>query len=261
MIKLSQNMRFSYNISRGSMSSRKKLADELNVKIFERMVQLYDRKNTCGLGAVKSRYNSTLPERKDIEINPIRIKKDDDLSGSTSISENGRNILSGYSIELPANKKKKLSISDLSQLMHESTHVLDYLLNPKYAANYFHMCEKNIFNKKYFNLYEKYFYNTEDMMNGKKKEMLILAEEETRKGLRGVPKEEKIIFLNYIKYCMEMEYHAYSQDIKYTKLLQKLGKPIVKEDLEDFNKFLAFPEKITLVNQLIMEELRSAGEK
>ena len=257
MIKLSSNMKFSHYISRGSISSRIKTADELNSKVFQRIIQLYDKKNSCGIGAIKSGYNSVLPERKNIQILPLAQRDYDEFSGSVDIEEGRKNFLSGYTIKLPANKKKKLCIMDLSQLMHESTHILDYLLNPKYIANYRQMCERDIYNKSYFDLYDKYFYNTEDMIKGNKKEMLTLAEEETRKGLRRASHDDKIIFLNYIKYCMEMEYHAYNQDVKYAKLLQKLGKPVDKVDLENYNDFMAFPEKINIVNKLIKEELET----
>ena len=255
MIKLSPNMKFSHAFSRGSVSSRIKTADELNLKVFQRMLQLYDKKNSCGFGAIKSGYNSVLPERKNIQILPLAQRDYDEYSGSVSIEEGRKDFLSGYTIKLPAGKKKKLCILDLSQLMHESTHILDYLLNPKYIANYKQMCERDIYSKKYFDLYEKYFYNTDDMMKNNKKKMLLLAEEETRKGLRRASHNDKLIFLNYMKYCMEMEYHAYNQDVKYAKILQKLGKPVDKVDLENFNDFMAFPEKIEIVNKLIKEEL------
>ena len=257
MIKLSPNMRFSQNISRGSVSARIKKADELNGKIFQKMLLLYDKKNSYGLNAVQNNYNSALPERKYIEMFPIKVKEIDNLSASTTIQERREQFLSGYSIELPAEKNKKLNILDLSQLMHESTHVLDYLLNPKYIANYKKMCERNIYNKKYFDLYEKYFYNPDDMKKNETKLMLLVAEDETRKGLRRVPKQDKLIFLNYIKYSMEMEYHAYNQDVKYAKILQKIGKPINQTDLQNFNNFMAFPEKIKLINKLIKEELEN----
>ena len=255
MIKLSPNTRFSNNIAKGSVSSRIRISEELNTKVFQRMLQLYDKKNACGIGAIQSSYNSLLPERKNIQIAPLRLKDYDEYGGGVRIEEGRRNLLSGYTIEMQTNKKKKLNILELSSFMHESTHILDYLLNPKYIANYRQMCEKNIYDKKYFDIYTKYFYNTEDMMKNSKRKMLELAEEETRAGLKSVPHSEKIVFLNFIKYSMEMEYHAYNQDVLYAKMLQKLGKPIDKESLEDYNKYMAFPEKIEIINKLIKEEL------
>ena len=254
MIKLSHNMSFSYKISRGSMSSRIKTADELNTKVFNKMLQLYDRKSSFGINAIKSGYNSVLPEKKNIQILPL-MSENSKFVGRTDIEEYKPNLLSGYTIQLPADKKKKFNIQYLSYLMHESTHILDYLLNPKYLANYKQMCERDIYAKNYFNLYEKYYYNTDEMKNNSKNKMLALAEEETRKSLRRVPHKDKLIFLNYIKYSMEMEFHAYNQDANYAKMLQKLGKKVDDSDLKNFNDFMAFPEKIEIVNKLIKEEL------
>lgn len=254
MIKLSPNIRFSSNIARGPMSARTRLSEELNDKVFRRMLQLYEKKSTCGIGTIKSSYNSILPERKDINILPLPLKDYDESGGGTRIEE-VKNVLSGYSIEVPTNKKKKLNILELSSFMHESTHILDSLLNPKYIANHRQMCEKNIYDKDYFYIFNKYFYNTEDMRKNSKKKMLALAEEKTREELKKVPHSEKIVFLNFIKYGMEMEYHAYKQDLFYARLLKKLGKPTDKESLEDYNTYMAFPEKIEIVNRLIKEEI------
>lgn len=261
IIKLSPNIKFSNNIARGTIKQRKKLTEELNTKVFQRMLQLYGNKDSYGIDAIKNNYNSLLPEHKKIQITALPKKDGIDYSGSVVVDENRENVLSGYSIEIPANKKKKLSILELSNFMHESTHILDYLLNPKYIANYKLMCEKNIYEKKYFDIYEKYFYNTEDMQNNSKNKMLKLAEEKTREALRRVSYSEKIIFLNYIKYSLEMEYHAFKQDVFYAKILKKLGKPIDKECLEDHNEFMAFPEKIELINKLIKEELDTLRSK
>lgn len=254
MIKLSPNIRFSSCVAYGPISARYKTSEELNKKVFQRMLQLYENKNFCGIGVIKNSYNAILPERKNVRILSLSLRDYDKYGAGTKVEESG-NCLTGYSIEVPTDKKKKLDIIDLSSFMHESTHVLDYLLNPKYIANYRQMCEKKIYEKKYFSVYEKYFDNTEDMKKNNKKEMLCEAEEKTRKILRKVPHEEKIIFLNFIKYSMEMEYHAYCQDILYAKMLKMLGKPIEEKSLNDFNKYMAFPEKIKIINQLIKEEI------
>ena len=261
MIKISPNTRFSINVARGSIASRRKLSEELNTKVFQKMLQLYGNKKSYGIDAIKNNYISLLPERKKIEITSLPLKDYDDFNGGVVVDESRENCLSGYSIELPVDKKKKLNITELSSFMHESTHVLDYLLNPKYIANYGQMCEKNIYDKKYFDIYEKYFYNPEDMKKNPKKDMLILAEEKTREALKKVPHNETMIFLNFMKYSMEMEHHAYNQDLLYAKILQKIGKPVDKESLEDYNERMAFPEKIKIINGLIREELEKSRIK
>ena len=257
MIKLSPNTRFSPYIAKGNMSARAKTTDDINKKVFHRMLQLYENKTSCGIGVIKNSYNMVLPERKNVRILQLPLRDYGEYGAGTRVEDN-RGCITGYSIELPTNKKKKFNILELSSFMHESTHVLDYLLNPKYIANYKLMCEKHIYDKKYFSLYEKYFDNPEFMAQNDRNKMLELAELETRRGLKKISSDEKIIFLKFIKYSMEMEQHAYSQDVMYAKILQKLGKPIDKESLEDYTKYMAFSEKIDIVNKLIKEEIYKA---
>jgi len=253
MFRLSPNTRFSYNLTRGSISSRTALCEELNGRVFRRMLQLFDKKNSCGIGVIKNSYNGILPENKYVEIAPLPVRDCNEYSGGVSFQDD-KNTLKGYLIEVPVNKKKKLNILELSSFMHESTHVLDYLLNPKYVANIKNMYEKGIFDKEYYKVYEKYFYNENLSKTGSKKEVLRRAEEELRKALKDVPYDEKIIFLKYMKYNMEMEYHAYNQDIKYAKLLQDLNRPVDEESLEDINRVMYFPEKIKIINKVLQEE-------
>ena len=250
------NTKFSYNLSRGAIPEKLKYCDEYNQRIFKRILQLYDSKTSCGIGVIKNSYNKFLPENKNIEISPLQARDYDEYGGGTRVEEIS-NCLIGYSIEMPVNTKRKLNILELPAFMHESTHVLDYLFNPKYIMNYRKMCEKNIFENDYFKIYEKWFYNTEEMLINNKKDMLRKAEEETRTALQEVPHEEKMIFLNYIKYSMQMEKHAYEQGVKFAESLLKLKKPVDKESLDDYGKRLCFKEKIDIINRLIKEELES----
>ena len=254
MIKLSPNTRFSSHIAQGSLSARYKTTENLNRKVFQRMLKLYEKKDLCSISVIKNNYNDILPEKKNIQITQLPLKDYNNCGAGTDVEES-KGCITGYSIELPTDKKKKFNISDLSSFMHESTHILDYLLNPKYIANYRQMCIRKIYDKKYFTLYETYFENPRSMFNSDKKQILASAEIETRRKLKKIRSEEKLIFLNFIKYSLEMEYHAYSQDITYAKLLQKLGKPIEKESLFDYNQYMAYPEKIEIINKLIKEEI------
>ena len=95
------------------------------------------------------------------------------------------------------------------------------------------------------------------MLKHYKKEKLKKTEEETRKALQDVPFDEKIVFLNCIKYCMQMESHAYTQGVKFAEELYKLKKPVDKESFDDFSKIICFKEKIEIVDKLIREELEN----
>jgi len=260
MIKLSPNTMFSYSVSKGPKEVRERLAERINEKVFKDVLDLYEKKGACGLGAIKQRYNLALPERKNVNIVPLPIKDYDEYGGGMQIEDTGNRLL-GYSIQIPVSKKKKMNILDLPEFMHESTHVLDYLLNPRYISNTKKMYDLNIFDKDYFNIYEKLFDNPEAMFSNSAKKMLTLADEETRKAIKDLPFKEKITFLKYIKYNMQMENHAYNQDLKFAKLMKKLGKPTEQESLQDYASIMHFQQKIGIVNNILQEELAKARIK
>ena len=253
MITLSANTRFSYRIAKGTSSARVQFSEDLNRRVFQRIMQLYENKNNCGIGTIKNSYNALLPEQKQIMIKPLSVKEYDELGGGFSV-EDEKDCLTGYSIEIPTNKKKKLNVLDISSFMHESTHVLDFLFNPKYIANIKKMYEMNIYEKEYYKIFQEYFYTT-DLPRKSKKVTILEAESELRKALEKVPFDEKIVFLKYINNSLNMEYHAYNQDLKYAQILKKFGKNIEKESLADYGKLMFFPEKINMIKQIIREEL------
>ena len=255
MIKLSQNTRLSYPLIQGSFNKRADLVDKTNRKIFCNLFELYRNDRRCDLRKIKSHYNATLPEDKDICFYPMKKKDYDDLGGCFCIDEDS-DIINGYYIEMPVAKGKYLNILDLSSLMHESTHVLDYLMNPKYVANYRRMQEKNIFDKKYYKIYDELYDNTDAIIKYKKKELLEKIKVETEKRLKNVPSDEKIIFLTWLKYNLQMEYHAYSQDIKFARILKRLGKPVDEESLDDYNLIMLYPEKYAIVSNMLEEEIK-----
>ena len=109
MIKILPNTKFSYDLTRGTIADRIKRSDEFNKHIFDRILQLYDKKTLCGIGVIKSNYNKFLPENKNIQISPIQARDYDEYAGSTRVDEM-YGCLTGYSIEIPVNVKKKLNI-------------------------------------------------------------------------------------------------------------------------------------------------------
>ncbi len=260
MIKLSPNTMFSYSVSKGTAEARAKLAERINDKVFKNVLDLYGKKGSCGLGSIKQRYNLALPERKNVNIVPLPVKDYEDFGGGMQIEDMGDRIL-GYSIQIPVSKKRKMNILDLPEFMHESTHVLDYLLNPRYISNTKRMYDLNIFDKEYFSIYEKLFDNPDAMFSNSAKKMLFLADEKTREAIKDLPFKEKITFLKYIKYNMQMEDHAYNQDLKFAKLMKKLGRPTDSESLQDYASVMHFRKKIGIVNNIIQEELAKARVK
>lgn len=106
----------------------------------------------------------------------------------------------------------------------------------------------------------KTFYNPENMKKSQKR-YACTCRRKNKRSVKKVSHNETMIFLNYMKYSMEMEHHAYNQDLLYVKILQKIGKPVDKENLEDYNERMAFPEKIKIINGFIREEFEKSRSK
>lgn len=246
--------KFSSAYTKGSLAQRFALTDKINQKIFGNTVKLYpDKKRNYPAEVIEECYNFCTPEDKNVLIKPLKISKDDDYAGGTNIMRK-MDMYVGYFMELPVTKNEKINIRTLPTLMHESTHVLDFLLNPKFLKN-----DLDFFNKplseKCFDFYEKIFYKLSDkpLLPA---QILETAQKEIEEFLETLPVDMKIKFLNFMRYSMRMEEHAYRQDIHYAKILKKLGKPVDSEELTDYNKVLLFPQKIKIVENLLAKTLK-----
>ncbi len=222
---------------------------------------MYDDASRVDIKRIKHAYNSSLPENKDVQIIPIVRDEYCSFDGLTSI-ENKKGDYYRYGIEISANKKKKrMHVSDIPFLMHESTHVLDYLLNPKTIISVKKMEEKDIFQKDYYDLFTNCFYPKEGIPASQKDEKLAEIDAKMREMLSEVPFDEKITFLNYIKHNLEMEHHAYEQENKFANILLKRDQLVWEECLDNWNKYLYFPEKIEIINKYLAEEIAKERAK
>ena len=108
-------------------------------------------------------------------------------------------------------------------------------------------------NDKCWKIYQEYFYNS----SGKTlDEILNNARSNTKNVLKEMNPNDRLIFLNFIKYSLQMEQRAYKQDSIYANALKKIGKPFDKEDLPDFSKIMHAKEKIELVEKMLADEIK-----
>ena len=251
--------KFSSAYAKGSLAQRFAAADKINNKIFGNTVKLYQgKRNNYPADIIEDCYNFCTPENKNVAIVPLKDYGDDDLAGGTRVVEK-MGMYVGYAMELPVTKNDKISIRTLPTLMHESTHVLDFLLNPKFLRS-----ERAFFDNplshKFVKFYEKYFYN-EGAENVKPEDILKTAEHATSKFINLLPFSTKIVFLKFIRFSMQMEEHAYKQDYHYAKILKKLGKKVNQEELSDFGKELMLSEKIKIVENLLAQSIKEEREE
>ena len=269
--------KFSSVYCKGSVLQREKFAERINNKIFNNTLNLYKGKSrNVHAELIEDCYNFCLPEDKNILLAPLDVKSMDDYYGGIEILEK-LGMYVGYMIDLPVSKSLKFNIKNLPALMHESTHILDYLLNPKYLVNDRDLNNiapdiKNLLNvndsvntkykkiKKILDMYNNVFYKIEDS-DADKSQILKNAEEKLCKGVEGLDSKTKIVLLKYMRNSMIMEKHAYKQDVLYAGILKKLGKRVDSEDLKDYNKIIMFPEKIKIVEKILIQTIKSEREK
>ena len=228
------------------------LADKINNKIFGNIVKLYpNKKNTYSAEVIEECYNFCLPEQKTVVLQPMTIYNSEDYCGGVDFLSK-MNMYVGFAIELPVTKSDKLHVKTIPTLMHESTHVLDFFLNPKFLRNDVKFNELNK-NEECWEIYQKYFYNS----SGKTlDEILKNAKSSTKEALKKLNPQDRLIFLNFIRYSLQMEERAYKQDSVYAKVLKKIGKPFDKEDLPDYSKIMHTKEKIELADKMLAEEIK-----
>ena len=249
--------KFSSAYTKGSLAQRFALADKINEMIFGNTVKLYrGKRRNYPAEIIEECYNFCIPENKNIMLEHLKDPDADKFTGGTEIIEK-MGMYAGYVIKLPINGNGNINIKSLPTFMHESTHVLDFMLNPKFLKNDLDLTNSSL-RTECVDFYDKFFYqyidNTPELT-------LETAYNETVKFLKKIPDYMKITFLNYMRYNMQMEKHAYSQDTHYARILKKLGKPVGKGELEDYNKTVLYPEKMKIVEKLLAQTIKEEREK
>lgn len=116
------------------------------------------------------------------------------------------------------------------------------------------MANIGLYTKKYDRLYDEVIYNRE-FPEGRKDKKYILKRmsHKIKNFLRGFGIEDKVDYLQDIRYALISEKYAYSTQRKYAKIMNKKHFLINKKDLENENKIFMFDEKIKLLKNLTFE--------
>ena len=102
MLKVSPNVKFSYNLVKGSVAQRKQIVSFLNEKLFEELQSM--NTNNIPIKEFKSIYNKVLPEKKKVEIKQLKELKI--FEGASDYQYDSRNYISGITLEVPIKKIK-----------------------------------------------------------------------------------------------------------------------------------------------------------
>ena len=142
--------------------------------------------------------------------------------------------------------------------MHENTHVLDTLAQPKHIA----LLQKMVINGKYTTARDNWFqgelYNSENLSRFdtiKIKNRMEEIEHLSRKFIKKKSIQDKIDYLNDARYELEQEQNAHAEQLRFAKKLKSLGRVVERDDLEDYDRVYLFTEKINVLKKILREIL------
>lgn len=258
--KLSPTVKLPFKEVKGSVNYRQSKACNMVGKLYREILPQFNKKEEISFAQAKKALKNVLKGQIDI---PIR------KNGYSDIFDGGSDILyseftgqiSKTTIDI-GTIKNKIKRVELTTLLHEFQHVADQIFHPKYLTRNQKMANIGLYTKKYDRLYDDLIYNRE-FPEGKKDKKIILnhLRNKINKFLRGLDSEDKIDYLQDIRYSLISEKHAYKTQLKYAKKLNKKHLKINKEDLENENKNFMFDEKIKLMKDLAFEIIQKNRQK
>lgn len=247
--KLSPSVKLPLKNVKGPASYRQSKACNMVDKLYQEVLPQFNTKGELEFSQIKKSINNILKSKIKISIRN---------NGYSNIYDGGSDILySDFTGQITkttidiATIKNKINRERLGTLLHEFQHVADQIFHPKYLTRNQKMANIGLYTKKYDKLYEDLIYNRE-FPTGKKDKKYILKhlQHKIKKFLRGYGIEDKIDYLQDMRYSLISEKHAYNTQLKYSKKLNKKHFPINKDNLVNENKLFMFDEKIKLIKDI-----------
>ena len=245
-----RSVKFSYDYVKGSQSTRNRLISSLNKKLVDEMMPYLDD-GSFKFDDLKRLYKNLLPENKSVKLQRSWHFRVDGVA-SYSYDKNYRVV--GQVIELPIRRRSK-PLDYIIALIHEHTHILDAMVNPKKIA----LAQKAVNMKSYSSsiynvLYEQNLYAAEKSSSiVSKAKRLKQLERIIKEVLKSRKNTDKIKILNDMRYDLESEKLAYAEQLKYAKRLSSFGYKVDSCELDDMDKVFWLTEKIQLLKSIIYE--------
>jgi len=255
-------VKFSYSIIKGSPQSRREMVSKFNEQIFEGVYSRLEN-DSVHISDIKRVINEVIPEKKKIEIKPFKAKGQ--YEGGSDYTYDSKGHITGQTIEMPM-KKCRMKQNAMVTFMHELTHVLDTLVNPKFTARTNTMYKKELYTKSFDKVMNKRLYKYEKFSNDTQKNQIIEERrQDVKKFLDGKTAEEKIDYIQEMRNTLQTEKNAYSEQYKYAQILKERGKSVEETDLENEVSGYMFDEKLQMLKEtgfeIIAKERKSFAKK
>ncbi len=211
-----KGINFSYNCSKGSKNSRIKAMEEIRTAVYENVIKEFSRPRSANstykkeyipISKLTSLLKEKFPEPINFVVKKIQTCRKKSYDGVVlSCIRNG--LTKYYKMEVSA-EKNLLPIYQLPTLLHETTHLLDFALQPQYRAVNEKLAQKGLLDK-VCDFYSKNLYSSEKVSKHK-------IGKRIKNFTENMPVEDKLLTLNFFKLHMETEIRAYGASKQYTK--------------------------------------------
>lgn len=261
-IKINPILKIPYSIAKGSPKQRQIKSDILTDKLFQNISKLIkDDSSSFSYQDLQKYIYEILPD-KNLKI--IVQKMEEEIPDSDAVCDvlyNANKEIRAICINL-GGSKNLIESKFIPTFMHEFQHVADDIYHPKFLSRLQNLNKKNYDNEKYAKFYDEYYYCSE-FIEGKqdKKNVLKLIKHKTQKFLKGLNTEDKINYIQDIRYSLMSEIEAYKRQIKVAHDLKSKGIAVSELDFEDYPKEGLFEDKIKLLKSMAIEYISKERAK
>ncbi len=253
---INEGVKFSYNIVKGTVQQRQKNAALLTDKVFNNLSSRI-KSDEILLNDIYTSLKINMPEYKPIKFVREKNIKDSREGSIDYLVENDIPVAQVISVPM---KKGKMKSLQLPTLMHELTHAVDILFNPKYTARTNRMAKQKLYDEKYIKCFDNALYHLEEFSNNAEKEKVLKQRKlDIEDWLKDKTPEEKIDCIQEVRYALLMEDNAYRTEKKYTDIMRRNNLKTSDYDKE-IDKYL-FKEKAELLKQMGFETIKKEREK
>ena len=252
-------IRLSSNYVKGSCAERTNLAANFNKQIFSEIYTLYQNRNSVSIRELERTYKKLMPEPVYLTVKKLIKDEFKNYTGATIVYFYN-NKVTNYKMALTA-KNNKMEISELPTLMHESMHLFNYLLNPKYIKTAEKLRERNLKDTE-VDLYTNYYYTNKiygiDFIDNL---LLQRTKYKTKKAIKHLSADDKILVLNSIRESLQSEINAYKETQKYATELRKKNRQHKTYECKGYQKNFMFEKKLDIVNSILYKIIKHERNK
>lgn len=229
-------VKFSYQICKGTVDHRKQRAFNLLKLFSEKLDDEFLKSKQLTPKKVEKLIYEVLPEKNIC----FSVEKSPECENCFSYYSDLKNQILTFLIELKTNSRNKLDKKDKNSILHETWHLFETLLNPKYTAR--NQLFSDLELDKYYSFYEKYLYPGKNYP----KEAISIN---LNSFIKKFNTEKQLHILQSLRYDLIGELNAYT-----------VANNFAPENL-DICKCYKFEEKINLITDLFKEIIRAHKNK